>query len=220
MIKSSISKVAPSIFFAQLILIVALLPIFLFQKVEGKMFSPLAYTLGYALLGSLILSLTFVPAMSKTLLNKNIKVINNPIVNYVKKATFWLFNISMRYNRMTVRLFLIILGLCVYKMAHYGSEFIPELDEGAVYVRATLPNSISLEESVKTGKKIKEKLSSFEQVDFVLNQTGRPNDGTDPTGFFNNEFHVELKPEREWKGKISKEVLLERMKDSLTTFKG
>src|SRR5699024_1721086 len=95
-----------------------------------------------------------------------------------------------------------------------------ELDEGAVYVRATLPNSISLEESVKTGKKIKEKLSSFEQVDFVLNQTGRPNDGTDPTGFFNNEFHVELKPEREWKGKISKEVLLERMKDSLTTFKG
>src|SRR5699024_358742 len=133
-IKKNISRVAPHIFFAQLILIVALFPIFSFQKVEGKMFSPLAYTLGYALLGSLILSLTFVPAMTKLMLNKNIKIINNPIVHYVKKATFWLFNISMKYKRMTLSLFLIILALCVYKMTHYGSEFIPELDEGAVYV--------------------------------------------------------------------------------------
>src|SRR5699024_440610 len=92
--------------------------------------------------------------------------------------------------------------------------------EGAVYVRATLPNSISLKESVAAGKKIKNKLRKFDEVSFVLNQTGRPNDGTDPTGFFNNEFHVELKPENEWHRQITKDELVEEMKDSLATFKG
>lgn len=220
LIKRSVSKVAPSIFFAQLILIVALLPIFLFQKVEGKMFSPLAYTLGYALIGSLILSLTFVPAMAKVLLNKNMRSIKNPFADFVKESTYRLFRFSMDFKRTSMLLFLGLLLFSGFKMMNYGSEFIPELNEGAVYVRATLPNSVSLEESVRVGQKIKETLRGFEQVDFVLNQTGRPNDGTDPTGFFNNEFHVELKPEKEWKREISKEDLLEQMKDSLATYKG
>lgn len=219
-IKRSISTVAPHIFFAQLILIVALIPIFTFQKVEGKMFSPLAYTLGYALLGSLILSLTFVPAMSKVLLHKNMKSVKNPIADFFHDKTYWLFQKASQYRKVTFISFFIILLVCVGKMLNYPTEFIPHLDEGAIYARATLPNSISLEESVKTGKEIREKLHNFEEVKFVLTQTGRPNDGTDPTGFFNNEFHVELKPEDEWKRDISKEELLEEMKDSLAIFKG
>lgn len=219
-IKKSISKVAPHIFFAQLILIVALIPIFSFQKVEGKMFSPLAYTLGYALLGSLILSLTFVPAMSKILLNKNLKSKKKPISDFFKSKTYWLFSKATQYRRITFGTFFVILVVCGIRMMNYGSEFIPHLDEGAVYARATLPNSISLEESVKTSKEIREKLRSFDEVKFVLTQTGRPNDGTDPTGFFNNEFHIELTPEETWERTISKEELLEEMKDSLATFKG
>ncbi|MGO3707603.1 MAG: efflux RND transporter permease subunit [Mesonia hippocampi] len=219
-IKKSISKVAPHIFFAQLILIIALFPIFSFEKVEGKMFRPLAYTLGYALLGSLLLSLTLVPAMCKVLLNKHITVKNNPVVNFFRKTIFRLFNVASKYRKVTFSTFIVIFAICIFKLMNYGTEFIPQLNEGAVYIRATLPNSVNLEESVKTGKNIKEKLRSFEEVKFVLKQTGRPNDGTDPTGFFNNEFHIELKPKDEWKRNISKEELITEMKDSLNEFKG
>lgn len=219
-IKNSIRKVAPHIFFAQLILIIALLPIFSFQKVEGKMFTPLAYTLGYALLGSLILSLTFVPAMCKVMLRKNVKAKNNPVVNFVRKYIFRLYEIASNSRRVTMGLFMTLFIVCIVKFMSYGTEFIPQLNEGAVYIRATLPNSISLEESVKTGKQIKEKLRTFEEVKFVLNQTGRPNDGTDPTGFFNNEFHIELHPEDEWSRSITKDELLAEMKDSLEVFNG
>lgn len=219
-IKRSISKVAPHIFFAQLILIVALFPIFSFQKVEGKMFSPLAYTLGYALVGSLILSLTFVPAMCKVMLSRNIRAKKNPIADFFKRNTFWFFQKATAYKKTSLILFLVILAICIFRMMDYGTEFIPQLNEGAVYVRATLPNSVNLKESVRVGKKIKKKLRSFDEVKFVLNQTGRPNDGTDPTGFFNNEFHIELKPESHWKRSISKEEIIEEIKDSLAVFKG
>ena len=94
------------------------------------------------------------------------------------------------------------------------------MNEGAVYVRATLPNSVNLEESVRLTKEMKAKLQSFEEVDFILTQTGRPNDGTDATGFFNIEFHAELKPESEWKRKMSKEKLIEQMQDSLAVYPG
>lgn len=220
LIKKTIGKVAPHIFFAQLILIVALFPIFSFQKVEGKMFSPLAYTLGYALLGSLLLSLTFVPAMTKVMLQKNIRPKKNPISDWFNRVTYKLYQISFNFKRITLLLFAAILVICSVKMVNYGSEFIPELNEGAVYIRATLPNSVSLKESVRIGKSIRHKLKSFDEVDFVLNQTGRPNDGTDPTGFFNNEFHIELKPPKEWKRKISKEELIAEMKDALNAYRG
>lgn len=219
-IKKSVSKVAPHIFFAQLILIIALFPIFSFQKVEGKMFTPLAYTLGYALLGSLILSLTLVPAMCKVLLNKHITVRNNPVVNFFRENLFRLFSIATKYKKATLVLFLGLFVICTVKLMNYGTEFIPQLNEGAVYIRATLPNSVSLDESVKTGKLIKKKLRTFNEVEFVMNQTGRPNDGTDPTGFFNNEFHIQLKPHDDWKRDLSKDELLTEMKDTLTQFKG
>ena len=219
-IRKSVSKVAPHIFFAQLILIIALFPIFSFEKVEGKMFSPLAYTLGYALLGSLLLSLTLVPAMCKVLLNKHITVKNNPVVNFFRGNIFRLFNAASKYRKLTMLAFMGIFIVCVVKLLNYGTEFIPQLNEGAVYIRATLPNSVSLEESVKTGKEIKQKLRNFDEVMFVLNQTGRPNDGTDPTGFFNNEFHIELKHQNDWKRNISKEELIGEMKDTLAKFKG
>lgn len=219
-IKNSVRKVAPHIFFSQLILIIALFPIFSFQKVEGKMFTPLAYTLGYALLGSLILSLTFVPAMCKVMLKKNVKPINNPVVNFFRNNIFKLFSWTTKHRKTTLVAFVALLVACVVHFLNYGTEFIPQLNEGAVYVRATLPNSVSLQESVKTGKAIKSKLKEFDEIRFILNQTGRPNDGTDPTGFFNNEFHIELKPQDEWKNNESKDELLARMKDSLQVFPG
>ncbi|MNG75470.1 Cobalt-zinc-cadmium resistance protein CzcA [compost metagenome] len=220
-IKKSAGSVAGYIFFALLILIVALTPIFSFQKVEGKMFSPLAFTLGYALLGSLVLSLTYVPAMCKYLLKKNIKEDENKITRVSRRVIFKGFKKAFDHPKWTLGIFGLALIICMVRFSYYGSEFLPKLNEGAIYVRATLPNSVNLEESVKLTKTMKTKLiKQFDEIDFIMTQTGRPNDGTDPTGFFNIEFNIELKPEGEWKRKISKEKLIAQMRDSLQTFPG
>ncbi len=220
LIKKSVGSVATYVFFAQLILIVALLPIFSFQKVEGKMFSPLAFTLGYALLGSLILSLTYVPAMCKALLTKNIREKENRISRLFHHGAYRLFSWSARHKRVTLLGFVLLLAVCMVKFMFYGSEFIPKLNEGAIYVRATLPNSVNLDESVRLGQEMRQKLRAFEEVKFVMSQTGRPNDGTDPTGFFNIEFHIQLWPEKEWKRSIKKEELLAEMRTELERYPG
>ena len=220
-IKKSAGSVASYIFFALLILIVALLPIFSFQKVEGKMFTPLAFTLGYALLGSLILSLTYVPAMCKLLFTKNMDEKENFVTRFFHKTIFGLYSKAFQYKRTTIAIFLGILAVCVFKFANYGSEFLPKLNEGAIYIRATLPNSVSLRESTKLTKEMKEiMLNSTEEIDFILTQTGRPNDGTDPTGFFNIEFNVQLKDEKDWKRKVSKDDIIQELRTQLNHYPG
>lgn len=219
-ISNRAKAVGKSILFAQIILIVALLPIFTFQKVEGKMFSPLAFTLGYALLGSLILSLTYVPVMCKLLLNKNVRERHNPVTEWCINGIYKLFAYATRHRRATIAVFLVILLISGLGFTRIGTEFIPKLNEGSIYIRATLPNSINLQESVRLANEMKDQLRKFEPVSFILTQTGRPNDGTDPTGFFNVEFHVQLKDQADWKTKISKEQLLEQMSDSLNVYPG
>lgn len=220
LIRKSAGRVAAHIFFAQVILMVALSPIFAFQKVEGKMFSPLAFTLGYALLGSLILSLTYVPVMCKVLMNKPVKEKQNRISRTLIHWIEICYTFSTRHRRATIIGFVILLITCLIRFMFWGTEFIPSMNEGAIYVRATLPNSINLDESIRITQQMKRKLQSFDEVDFILTQTGRPNDGTDATGFFNIEFHTELKPENEWKRKIKKEELISQIKDSLSLFPG
>lgn len=219
-IKKSVGKVSTPIFFALFILIVALMPIFSFQKVEGKMFSPLAFTLGYALLGSLILSLTYVPAMCKVLLNKGVNDRESIISKFFNAQFFKLFKFTDTYSKATLYGFVGLLAICAVKFSYYGTEFLPKLNEGALYVRATLPVSIHLEESVNLTQEMKEKIRQHDEVKFVLTQTGRPNDGTDPTGFFNIEFHIELKPEDEWERKISKDDLMAEIRDDLEAYPG
>lgn len=220
LIKKSAGSVATYIVFAQIILIVALLPIFSFQKVEGKMFSPLAFTLSYALTGSLILSITYVPAMIKLLLKKNIVEKENKISRFFQENLFNLFLWSNKRRKATMYGFAVILLACTVGFLFYGSEFIPKLNEGALYVRATLPNSVNMGESTRLAKELKHDLRQFKEVKFVLNQVGRPNDGTDPTGFFNIEFHIQLHPEKEWERKIKKNELVEEMREVLQNYPG
>jgi heavy metal efflux system protein len=220
LIRKSVRSVATYVFIAQVILIVALIPIFSFQKVEGKMFSPLAYTLGYALLGSLILSLTYVPVMCKVFLTKNIRERETIVSNYIRIGLFKLYHLSAQSKKATIAGFAALLVICGVGFAFHGSEFIPSMNEGAIYVRATLPNSVNLDESVRLANEMKQKVRQFEEVKFVLTQTGRPNDGTDPTGFFNIEFHIELLPEREWSRKIKKETLLSEIRTELEQYPG
>ncbi|QBQ41127.1 efflux RND transporter permease subunit [Sphingobacterium psychroaquaticum] len=220
-IKKSAGSVASYIFFALLILIVALLPIFSFQKVEGKMFTPLAFTLGYALLGSLLLSLTYVPAMCKLLFTKNMEERENFVTRFFNRSIYGLYRISFRFKRASITVFILLFGLCVFKFMHYGSEFLPKLNEGAIYIRATLPNSISLKESTRLAKEMKGIMEKdMPEIDFIFTQTGRPNDGTDPTGFFNIEFNVQLKDEKTWDRKISKDEIIQEMRSRLNHYPG
>ena len=219
-IKNSAGSVASHIFFAMIILIVALFPIFSFQKVEGKMFAPLAFTLGYALIGSLILSLTYVPVMCKILLKKQIVEKSNFISRFLTNSLFKTYQLATRYRKGVIVGFCVLLAICLFRFAFWGTEFIPQMNEGAIYIRATLPNSIHLDESVRITKDMKQKLKKFDEIEFILSQTGRPNDGTDPTGFFNIEFHVQLKNEKEWKRRIKKDDLIKEMEQTLEVYPG
>lgn len=220
LIKKSAGSVASHIFFAQIILVVAMIPIFSFEKVEGKMFSPLAFTLGYALLGSLILSLTYVPVACKILLKKPVVSKTNFISRFFTGTLYKIYEFASRYRKGAIISFSVLLIVCIVRFCFWGTEFIPSMNEGAIYIRATLPNSINLDESVEVTKQMKSKLRNFDEVEFVLSQTGRPNDGTDPTGFFNIEFHAQLKPEKEWKRKVKKDQLILQMQDSLDIYPG
>lgn len=220
-IKKSAGSVASYIFFALMILIVALLPIFSFQKVEGKMFTPLAYTLGYALLGSLILSLTYVPAMCKLLFTKGMEEKENIVTRFFHRSIYGLYSYALKFKKLTLILFVGILALCSIKFMNYGSEFLPQLNEGAIYIRATLPNSINLDESSRLTKEMKKLMvETSPEIDFILTQTGRPNDGTDPTGFFNIEFNVQLTEQNTWKRGLNKEEIIEELREKLNQYPG
>lgn len=220
MIKRASMVNGKGIFFAKLIIITGLLPIFSFQKVEGKMFSPLAWTLGFALLGALILTFTFVPAFTSVLLNKNVKERHNVFVEFITKISMTINEWCFRFRKLMVPFSIITLLICLASFKLLGTEFLPELNEGAIYVRATGPLSTSLEQSVKLANEMRKIFLSFDEVKQVLSQTGRPNDGTDATGFYNIEFHVDIYPEDQWKRKETKEQLIQRMQEKLKFFPG
>jgi len=220
MIKQACMVNGKGIFFAKLIIITGLLPIFSFEKVEGKMFSPLAWTLGFALLGALILTFTFVPALSSVLLNKNVKERHNIFVEWVTKFCMTIYSWCFRLRKVMLPFTLVTLVICLACFELLGTEFLPELNEGSIYVRATGPLSISLGQSVKVANEMRSIFLSFDEVKQVVSQTGRPNDGTDATGFYNIEFHVDIYPQDQWKRKETKEELIRRMQDKLKFFPG
>lgn len=219
-IRNTAKEMGKPVFFAKLIIITALMPIFAFQKVEGMMFSPLAYTLGFALLGALVFTLTLVPVLSNLLLKKNVKEKSNFFLKYITNKTLSFFKICYKHKKIALSIAagFIILGLFTFKFL--GSEFLPQLNEGSIYIRATLPQSISLKESVKIANKIRQDLRKHPEVNQVISQTGRPNDGTDPTGFYNIELLVSLHPQKEWESKLSKEELIGLINDKLETYPG
>ncbi|GAB4043731.1 efflux RND transporter permease subunit [Spirosoma jeollabukense] len=214
------TEMGKAIFFSKLIIITCLVPIFSFQKVEGKMFSPLAWTLGFALLGALIFTLTLVPVLASILLKKNVREKHNPFVNVVTKYATKTFNFTYAHKKMSLVFTAVLVAVGLSGFTLLGTEFLPELNEGSIYVRATMPMSISLPESVKQTVQMRHIFEEFPEVKGVISQTGRPNDGTDPTGFYNIEFLVDIYPQDEWKSHMTKEELVEKMQEKLQIFPG
>jgi cobalt-zinc-cadmium resistance protein CzcA len=220
LIKRTGGELGKAIFFSKLIIITALIPIFSFQKVEGKMFTPLAYTLGFALLGALLYTLTLVPVLCSILLNKNVREKSNPVVRFFDNTVTKGFEWCYARKKLSIIFATAFLGLSLFSAKFLGTEFLPTLNEGALWVEAKMPMSSSLAETIKMVTVLRAKLNEFPEVNGVLSQTGRSNDGTDPSGFYYVQMQVNLKPKDEWKRKITQDQLIEEMDKKLKQFPG
>ncbi len=219
-IRKTGSTLAKAIFFAKVIIITCLIPIFAFEKVEGKMFSPLAWTLSFALLGALLFTLTLVPVLTSILLGKDARERNNPLVNFFNLVVMNGLNFTMAHKKLSLLIAFTVMGLTLFSFKFLGSEFLPELNEGALWVEAKLPMSSSLTETVSFVTHFRKILSSFDEVEGVLSQTGRSNDGTDPSGFYYVQCQVNLKQKKFWKRKISVDELVDEMDTRLRQYPG
>jgi len=214
------AEMGKAIFFSKLIIITCLIPIFAFQKVEGKMFSPLAYTLGFALLGALLFTLTLVPALSSILLRKNVREKHNPIVLFFENLVSKSYKVVMNWPKASLLIALIAMSLTFFSAKFLGSEFLPQLDEGALWVESELPMSVSLNEANFIGNTMSDILRKFPEVKQTLSQVGRTNDGTDPKGFFNVQIQVDLQPKSQWRKGLTSEKLIDEMDKQLSKLPG
>jgi len=220
LIKKAASETGKAVFFSKLIIITALLPIFAFQKVEGKMFSPLAYTLGFALLGALLFTLTLVPVLVSMLLNKNVKEKEIKFVAFISTKMHKYFSWCFIHKKISFLTASIVFVITLFSAGLMGTEFLPQLNEGALWVTAELPMSTSLTESVKMAEILRKDISTFPEVSNVISQTGRSNDGTDPNGFYFLQIQVDLKPKDTWKRKLTYDQLIEDINNKLTRHQG
>lgn len=220
LIKTTGLQMGKAIFFSKLIIISALLPIFSFEKVEGKMFAPLAWTLGFALLGALIFTLTLVPVLSSMLLNKNVREKDNFFTRFVNRSVSKAFAWTYARKRLTLFIAVTSFAVTLFSTRWMGTEFLPQLNEGALWVEAKMPMSYSLPKTVEMVSVLRKELMSFPEVNGVLSQTGRSNDGTDPSGFYYVQMQVNLKPKEEWDRKISLDGLVEEMDKKLKKYQG
>lgn len=214
------TEMGKAVFFSKMIILTSLIPIFSFQKVEGKMFSPLAYTLGFALLGALLFTLTLVPALSSVLLRKNVREKHNPVVIFFENGVKRMFRWVYARKKISISIAVIIMALTLFSARFLGTEFLPELDEGALWVEAELPMSVSLPQSKMFSDKMVDVISAFPEVKQTLSQVGRTNDGTDPKGFYNVQIQVDLKPKNHWRKGLSEEDLIAQMDTQLRKFPG
>lgn len=219
-IKQTGTGLGKAIFFSKLIIITSLLPIFSFQKVEGKMFSPLAFTLGFALVGALIFTLTLVPVMSHLLLKKNVKERHNPFVDFWDRYVMKGLKFTFRYKKISLLVSTVVLAITLFSATFLGTEFLPQLNEGSLWITAEMPMSSSLDKSLVTANELKKDIMSFPEVTDVLAQTGRSNDGTDPNGFGFVQFAVSLQPKEDWKRKITYDELIEQIDKKLKNYQG
>jgi cobalt-zinc-cadmium resistance protein CzcA len=223
-IRQAAHEVQRPVFYAIAIIITAYLPIFTLQRVEGKLFKPMAWTVAFALLGALIFSMLIAPALASLFFRSGVKEWKNPVMGYLtvhyRKAVTW----AVRHRTITVGGAAICFGFAIFLAfgGVIGSEFLPHLDEGAIWVRGTLAPSTGPTEGARVAERARQVLCSFPEVPQVVDQVGRPDDGTDTTGFFNTEFFVDLLPKEKWRPIFhqDKEKLIAAMNHELEKIPG
>lgn len=223
-IREAAHEVQRPVFYAIAIIITAYLPIFTLQRVEGKLFKPMAWTVAFALLGALTFSMLVAPALASLFFRSGVREWKNPLMGYLtpryRKAVNW----SIRNRSLTVGAAAVLFAIAMFLAfgGVIGSEFLPHLDEGAIWVRGTLAPSTGPSESAQVAERAREVLCSFPEVPQVVNQIGRPDDGTDTTGFFDMEFFVDLLPKERWRPVFhqDKDLLIAAMNRELEKIPG
>jgi heavy metal efflux system protein len=223
LIATAAHEVQRPVFFARIIIIVSYLPIFTLQRVEGRLFRPMAWTVAFALLGALLFALLIAPVLCTFLFKDEIKEWRNPVFHFLQeqygRVLDWCFDhlkftFSMGLTALALMLFLMFSGVV-------GSEFLPHLDEGAIWVRGTLAPSAGPTTGISVANSARRVLARFPEVKQIVSQVGRPDDGSDASGFYNTEFFVDLLPRSEWRSEFpTKDDLIAAMDKQLGKFPG
>lgn len=215
-------EVQRPVFYSILIIIVAYVPIFTLQAVEGRLFKPMAWTVAFALLGSLLFSLFVGPVLASLVYPKGTKEWRNPLMELLARSYAWALGISIRWRWVTITAAVATLAGALLLARTIGSEFLPHLDEGAIWVRGTLAPSTGPTEGIRLANQVRVILASFPEVTMTTSQVGRPDDGVDTTGFFNTEYFVGLKPKQQWRPVFhqDKEELIAAMNRELEKIPG
>jgi cobalt-zinc-cadmium resistance protein CzcA len=223
-IRDAVMEVLRPVFYARAIIITAYLPIFTLQSVEGRLFKPMAWTVSFALLGALIFAILIAPVLALLVFSHGVKEWPNPVMNFLRDK----YRIAVRWS-IHHRVFTVGVGSAAFALAVFlmisgviGSEFLPHLDEGAIWVRGTLAPSTGPTEGVRVANQARDILASFPEVTIVTSQVGRPDDGTDTTGFFNTEYFVQLLPKEKWRPVFhkDKDELISAMDTQLSKLPG
>ena len=209
------AEVSQSIFFAAAIIIAGFVPLFTMSGIEGHIFGPMAKTYAYAIAGGLIATFTVAPALSLILFPAKVAERETPVVRWLRRAYEPTLEFVLANRIITFCGLALLAVVALFALRSLGLEFLPKLEEGNLWIRATFPQSISLEESDTYVNKMRRTMSRYPEVQSVVSQHGRPDDGTDATGFFNAEFFVPLKPSQMWPAGVDKETLTRDMTGAL-----
>ena len=223
-IREAAHEVQRPVFFARGIIITAYLPIFTLQAVEGRLFKPMAWTVTFALIGALGFAMFVAPVLAGMVFSKGAKEWHNPILVWLTDHYRVAVRQAILHRRTTLGIATVLFAVALYLTfgGPIGSEFLPHLDEGAIWVRGTLPPSEGPTASINFSNKARVAIASFPEVTQVISQTGRPDDGTDTAGFFNTEYFVDLKPKEQWSPVYhqDKEALIAALDKELQKFPG
>jgi cobalt-zinc-cadmium resistance protein CzcA len=223
-IREAALEVQRPVFYARGIIIASYLPIFTLQAVEGRLFKPMAWTVTFALLGALVFAMIVAPVMASILFRKGAKEWHNPIMEWLVRHYRTAVRASIDHRNVTLGISTALFAIAVYLTVGgpIGSEFLPHLDEGSIWVRGTLPPSEGPASSIDFTDKARVVMASFPEVTQVVSQTGRPDDGTDTAGFFNTEYFVDLKQKKDWRPVFhqDKEELIAAIDKQLSQFPG
>jgi len=220
-IREAAAEVDRPLFYSVVVIVVSFLPIYVLSGPSGVLFKPMADTMIFALIGSLIVTLTLLPVLCAWFMRSGVRERRNAIFERIRSGYVRGLDFCLARPRGTIAGSAVLLLASFLLFADVGAEFMPHLDEGALWVRATMPYTISFDESANIVPQIRSIIASFPEVTVVGSEHGRPDDGTDPTGFFNAEFFVGLKPYSDWRGPIrTKPQLIAAINDKLQSFPG
>src|SRR2546429_524689 len=203
------------IFFSVIITIAAFLPLFTMQGVEGQIFGPMSRTYAYALLGAVIATFTVTPVIASLLLPERVNEIETFLVRQIRKVYQFVLPLAVRHYRLSAMIALAFLAICGLLATRLGTEFLPKLEEGNLWIRGVMPPTIALDAGIETVARIRNIIRSYEPVRTVFSEQGRGEDGTDPDGSFLVEFFVPLKPFNEWPRGLTKQKLIAQMSERL-----